>query len=655
MKPGLFITLPLLFLSSAGLSAQDISDTLQTASVTAFSSRQAVPVSRLEGKSLERLSSSSVADALKYFSGAQIKDYGGLGGLKTVNVRSLGSQHVGVFLDGVQILNSQNGQVDLGRYSLDNMESVSLYNAHKSETLQGAGEYASGASVYMRSRVPVFSGRPYNLKARVKGGSFGSISPSLRYERRLGRSALSLEGMFLNSRGDYRFRIKNALEDTSSRRSNGDIMAMRAEAGLWASPWGGEFQAHAYFYSSERGLPGPVVRRLSDQYSSKDRQWDRTAFAQASFRKTGKSAAMLLSGKLAWDRLEYLSDPAKNKAAAYAHNIYRQRSAFLSAAAAWYPCEWLSMNFAADGRFSDLRCNVTGFSYVRRLDAKAVAAATVLLGGFSASGSGLFTLVRDWKQNAPDPLTRFTPTLTLAWAEPSGRLTLRAFCKSSFRAPTFNDLYYTLVGWSRLKPEKASQYDFGAEAPLFRPSSPLSVRLSADVFCNRITDKIVAMPAASQFRWTMMNYGRVRGFGVTATATGRYSSGGFNAGLLVTYTYESARDRTSPERITWGGQIPYTPWHSGSAVLDAGKGPWTGSLSFLYTGARYRSADNIASERLSPWMTVDLSLSRRFSLRGDCGLELGLDVNNLLNQRYEVVTRYPMPGTNFMVKAVLTI
>ncbi len=612
-------------------------------------------MSRIDGQSLERLSSSTVADALKYFSGVQIKDYGGLGGLKTVNVRSLGSQHVGVFLDGVQILNSQNGQVDLGRHSLDNMESVSLYSAHKSETLQGAGEYASGASVYMRTRVPVFSGRPYNLKARVKGGSFGSISPMLRYERRLGRSALSLEGMFLNSRGDYRFRIKNALEDTSARRTNGDIRAVRAEAGLWASPWGGEFQAHAYFYDSERGLPGPVIRRLSDQYSSKDRQWDRTAFAQASFRKTGGSAAMLLSGKLAYDRVEYLSDPAKNKAAAYAHNIYRQRSAFLSAAVAWYPLEWLSMNFAADGRFSDLRCNVTGFSYVQRLDTKAVAAATILFGGFSASGSGLFTLIRDWKKNAPDPLMRFTPTLTLSWTEPSGKLTLRSFYKSSFRAPTFNDLYYTLVGWSQLKPEKASQYDFGADASLLPSSSPLAVRLSADVYYNRITDKIVAMPAACQFRWTMMNYGKVRGAGVSASASGRYSHGNFNAGLLLTYTFESARDRTSPDRITWNGQIPYTPWHSGSAVLDAGKGPWTGSLSFLYTGARYRSSDNIASERLDPWATVDLSLSRKIRLRRACGLELGLDVNNLLNRRYEVVTRYPMPGTNFMAKVTLTI
>ena len=72
----------------------------------------------LTGKELQSLSSTSVADALKYFAGVQIKDYGGLGGLKTINVRSLGSQHVGVYIDGVRLTNAQNGTIDLSKYSL---------------------------------------------------------------------------------------------------------------------------------------------------------------------------------------------------------------------------------------------------------------------------------------------------------------------------------------------------------------------------------------------------------------------------------------------------------------------------------------------------------------------------------------------------------
>ena len=80
----------------------------------------------------------SVADAIRYFSGIQIKDYGGIGGLKTVNIRSMGTQHVGVFYDGIQLGNTQNGQIDLGRFSMDNMEAISVYNGQKSNTFQSA-------------------------------------------------------------------------------------------------------------------------------------------------------------------------------------------------------------------------------------------------------------------------------------------------------------------------------------------------------------------------------------------------------------------------------------------------------------------------------------------------------------------------------------
>ncbi|RZL22805.1 MAG: Plug domain-containing protein, partial [Pedobacter sp.] len=51
------------------------------------------PVQKLGGDELKRLNSLSVADAIRYFSGVQLKDYGGVGGLKTINVRSMGSNH----------------------------------------------------------------------------------------------------------------------------------------------------------------------------------------------------------------------------------------------------------------------------------------------------------------------------------------------------------------------------------------------------------------------------------------------------------------------------------------------------------------------------------------------------------------------------------
>ena len=166
----------------------DSTEVLSESVVTAFRPPdKIIPAQTLQGERLERLNALSVADAIRYFSGVQIKDYGGIGGLKTINVRSMGTQHVGVFYDGIQLGNAQNGQIDLGKYSLENLESVTLYNGQKGTAVQSAKDYASASAVYLQSRTPVFSGRKRtNLKATLAGGSFGTVNPSVLWEQKMG-------------------------------------------------------------------------------------------------------------------------------------------------------------------------------------------------------------------------------------------------------------------------------------------------------------------------------------------------------------------------------------------------------------------------------------------------------------------------------------
>ena len=629
-----------------------VSDTIAAVSVIDRAITNATPVQSMSGETLSRLPSSSVADVLRYFAGVQVKDYGGLGGLKTVNVRSLGSQHVGVFYDGVRITNAQNGQVDLGRYSLDNLEEVALYNGQKSSFLQSATEYASASSVYLRTGKPTFDGRPSNLRAVLKYGSFGSFSPTLRYDCTLGNATLTSEVMYLASKGDYKFSIRNEYEDTTARRSNSDIEALRAELGLFANPFGGELRAHAYFYSSERGLPGPVVRRISEQYASTDRQWDRNSFLQASWRRDFSRFSLLFIAKGTYDYLEYLSDPTGEAVTVYAHNHYHQKDLYVSAAGAYHPTQHLSMNLSADLRWSGLKCDVAHFTPVTRLDTKAAFAVNYIAGAFNAQGSVLYTRVEDHTAGAANPMARLTPTLLAGWH--SERLNFRAFYKSIFRTPTFNDLYYTLVGNASLRPERTRQWNMGADFHISQ-GGILRSDMSVDIYYDSVHDKIVAMPGKSQFRWSMMNYGLVKGCGVNAAWSNTLDFDRSSLAVKVCYAFEIARDCTDPDDDFYGGQIPYTPWHSGSIVADYKMGRWFICSSFLYTGVRYRASDNMPENRMSPWNTLDVSLSRLFSLRSSTSLRISLDINNVLNRQYEVVTRYPMPGINIMAKTILTI
>lgn len=210
-------------------AAEKIDSVVSLQGLTVTASRKLATVQELSGVELQSLSTTTIADALKYFAGVQIKDYGGLGGLKTINVRSLGAQHVGVYIDGIRITNAQNGTVDLGKFSLSALESVSLYNANKLSTCQSASEYASGATVYLRTRRP--TGDSLSLTGRWASFHTYMGRVNAQYSHK-GWSGF-VDGEYLKSKGDYSFRYKSQYEDTIGRRRNSDIEYGRVEAAFF--------------------------------------------------------------------------------------------------------------------------------------------------------------------------------------------------------------------------------------------------------------------------------------------------------------------------------------------------------------------------------------------------------------------------------------
>lgn len=613
----------------AQTSRLDSVHTIRDVAVVGVRPHYLTPSQTLSGAALQNLSTTSVADALKYFSGVQIKDYGGLGGLKTVNVRSLGSQHVGIYLDGIRITNAQNGQIDLGRYSLSNMESVALYNANRNERLQSASEYASAATVYLQTRRPDST----TLTVEYGTGSFGLQKLKTYFSF---RNILFVDAEYQRTDGGYPFRFQSASEDTVGKRRNSDISFYRLEAaGFYKG-----FTAHAYFYSSERGLPGPVVRRLSDQWDSTDRQWDRNFFLQATYRHTWDRFALKTNLKYAYDWLRYLQDPSTNAAAMHCDNHYRQQDLYGSVSAAWNT-SWLSLTASTDLRWSDLTTNVYRSAYVYRLDSKSLLSAIASYRGFEGNIALLYTHIGDHSARSAQSaaaLSRLTPMFLASWHRHA--FTVRAFHKRIFRAPTLNDLYYTLVGNAQLRPEYTSQFDLGVDY------KDRHLHLALDAYYNRIEDKIVAIPMKCQFRWSMVNFGLVKSLGLSATAGYDRTWGRFSLNANANYTCQRDRDYSAPHDPEYRNTIPYSPLHSASLIVDLGYDGWSLCTSWLYTGDRFALISNNRDDLLGAWQTVDLKLNKRFRIRRHY-VQATVECNNLCDSRHEVVKRYPMPGRNW--------
>lgn len=639
--------------------AQNKLDSLQHLNevvVTAHAVQKEIfPVQELSGKQLHQLSSHNVADALRYFSGIQIKDYGGVGGLKTVNIRSMGTNHVGVFYDGIELGNAQNGTVDLGRFSLDNMESVTLYNGQKSAIFQPAKDFGSSGSIYLQTRTPQFEeGKKYNVRASFKTGSFGVANPSVLWEQKLGqRISSSFSAEYLHSSGKYKFtyRMQEGY-DTTAVRQNGDLNALRVEGGLFGQLKQGYWKAKAYLYNSERGYPGAIVR---NKFSHEDRQWDTNFFTQGTFKKDFTQwYSLLANAKYAYDYLHYLADPKKDESLMYVNNHYYQQEVYTSVANRFNLFPWWEASFSADYQFNLLNADLRDFVYPRRHTLLASIATAMRFKQVELQASLLETFVHDTSSGTPAPdKQKLTPSFFVSWRPfPQSGLNLRGFYKRIFRMPTLNDLYYTFIGNINLEPEFTTQYDLGfTYSRTFNSTWLRSLEVQTDVYYNEVENKIVATPTSNFFRWTMVNLGNVEIRGVdVALQTGWKIGRDLTISNRINYTYQRAQDFTDPKSEFYGGQIPYIPWHSGSAVVNLQWRSWEANYSFIYTGERYSSQANIPYNYQLPWYTSDFSVSKGLKVwKGD--LKLTLEVNNLLNQQYEVVICYPMPGTNFKLIA----
>ena len=639
--------------------AQNKLDSLQHLNEVVVTARavqkEIFPVQELSGKQLHQLSSHNVADALRYFSGIQIKDYGGVGGLKTVNIRSMGTNHVGVFYDGIELGNAQNGTVDLGRFSLDNMESVTLYNGQKSAIFQPAKDFGSSGSIYLQTRTPQFEeGKKYNVRASFKTGSFGVANPSVLWEQKLGqRISSSFSAEYLHSSGKYKFtyRMQEGY-DTTAVRQNGDLNALRVEGGLFGQLKQGYWKAKAYLYNSERGYPGAIVR---NKFSHEDRQWDTNFFTQGTFKKDFTQwYSLLANAKYAYDYLHYLADPKKVESLMYVNNHYYQQEVYTSVANRFNLFPWWETSFSADYQFNLLNADLRDFVYPRRHTLLASIATAMRFKQVELQASLLETFVHDTSSGTPAPdKQKLTPSFFVSWRPfPQSGLNLRGFYKRIFRMPTLNDLYYTFIGNINLEPEFTTQYDLGfTYSRTFNSTWLRSLEVQTDVYYNEVENKIVATPTSNFFRWTMVNLGNVEIRGVdVALQTGWKIGRDLTVSNRINYTYQRAQDFTDPKSEFYGGQIPYIPWHSGSAVVNLQWRSWEANYSFIYTGERYSSQANIPYNYQLPWYTSDFSVSKGLKVwKGD--LKLTLEVNNLLNQQYEVVICYPMPGTNFKLIA----
>ena len=662
----LICNLPLQAQLNDSINTKKLSEVEVSAQTIPSTTRSTSPLQVLTAQKFEEEGLQSVSEAIKRFNGIVLKDYGGIGGLKTVSIRGMGAEHTAISYDGIMVSNAQSGQVDISRFSLDNVSVLSLNIGQSDEIFQAARAFASAGVLNLQTKTPVFSDKSYKGSVKITSGSFGLFSPTLDYQQKINdKFAATANINWQRADGIYKFTQKDDKLLPDRRRKNSDTDVLRTELNLYNNfGKGGNLRTKFYLFDSDRGLPGSVI--IGNDYA-KERLKNRDIFVQTSYnRDFGNKFKFKLQAKYDNNYTKY-TDISSQYIEKYGANIiankYREQEVYWSNALLYTLNERISFSIAEDLSFNNLRNTMprplsdetnaaNSLPFPERYGSLTSLAALYKTQRLTVTASMLATYISEKNSNgySDQTMKKLSPAVGISYAPLRNEsLRVRASYRHGFRIPTFTELYYSSVV-KKLKPESAKQFNIGTTWISNIPSSPVTlIKLSVDGYYNKIEDKIIIMP--TMFIPRTMNLGEVEMKGADINLfTEIEVSSKIKVDLEGVYSYMRVIDITSSSDKNYRDQIPYTPRHSGMATLGL-KTPWVNfSYTMLVSDKRYMNPQNIKANKVDGYTDHSLSLYKQFKIsKSDIYLQGNL--LNIWDKTYDIIKYYPMPGRSFRVTA----
>lgn len=647
---GVGLLCPLLVFSQEkdSLTTRQLLDVEVVEKVRPSVTREVVPVQRMDKERIEQLGLQNLSEVVRSFSGVILRDYGGIGGMKTVSVRGLGAHHTGVSYDGITLTDAQSGQVDISRFSLDNVESVSLTMGQGADIFQTARMYASAAVLNIQTERPDFTNKPVSLKAGIDAGSFGFFNPSLRYGQKLTNNySFTFHSDWVQADSHYPYQTVYDNAVFEGKRNNSDVKSFRSELNFY-SDWkkSGQLNVKGYWFDSKRGLPGSLIYR--NDYSS-ERLQNKNGFVQAVYENSLREKFAIKGlGKIDYTRTCY-QDFHSSYPDGVKTDVYTQREYYGSVLLKYTPSSYVTVTVAEDFFVNTLDASIHTIPSPERFSSLTALAARYMNNRLTVTGSLLNTFIREktGDSSRDEDRKRLSPALSVSYRLfPAQNLRVRASFKDAFRVPTFNDLYYGQALSKSLNPERATQYNVGLTWSDQLPGLRMDyLSVSADAYYNKVRDKIVAFP--TMFIWQMVNSGEVniKGADINISSHVRLTD---PVSLLIqgNYSWQEALDVSDKDSKKYKHQLPYTPVHSGNMSITL-ENPWL-TVSWLMTavGERFSQAQNADSNRMKGYCEHQLSFSRDLSLKR-CLLKLHAEIINIGDVSYDIIRYYPMPGRSF--------
>ncbi|MFP4545046.1 MAG: TonB-dependent receptor plug domain-containing protein, partial [Candidatus Kapaibacterium sp.] len=614
------------------LPAQDSDTTYTLDEVTVTTDRvlsdQALrygSVSLITRSEIRQKQALSLPEVISSLPGLYIRDYGGMGGLKTVSIRGSGANQSVILFNGMKINSPQTGTVDLGSIPAELLNSVEVVRGGNS-SLYGGGALSGAINMITGP------GNEDYIKLKSTYGSFDEKLYSASAAYTTGKLSNKLFIEKSDASGDFDFSANILGRDTTLQRRNAGFENFNI-AYLADYSFGGLSAGLNFFYrDNERGTPGAVLTGTVESEEARLSEEDFLGILNLKylFGKKPLSAAFMYRSNETRYR-----DPSQKVFGPDGRTDSFDINEFSANARYFLSYSSLAIDLSAGAGISGMESLSRiegGGSNAERFSSSLSARADYFPFDSGFAPSFLAGIRLD---NISDIGLTASPLLGMIAA--NGSISVRAQWTYNFRAPTFNELYFPNYGNPELSPERSHSFDLGVNYAIEKFSAGISG------FYILTENKILSIPSRPGI-WTARNIGRTRSAGFEAEAAFRFMN---NITLSGNYTFQDVRD-ISGGSPTNGNYLEYVPPELLSIRFIYEIEKFRAAAGYSYTGFRFSLLNNSYSSLMPEYGLLDFSMGYGISV-GGIDLTIFAKANNILDESYRVIKNYPMPGFSFRI------
>ncbi len=570
---------------------------------------------------IQKLNINNIGEILSISPGIFLKDYGGIGGLKTISFRGTSASQNKVLLNGIELNTSQNGTFDLS------LLPESMINAI--ETVRGGMSVMYGSNA-IGGVVNILTDDKSIFETKLSYGSYNDITANLKTTSNISKFKISSNIDYRHSDGDFEFYTNQFGERKKVNRTNSEINLLTATLNTKYNFKSSDLALFVLASYSDRGIPGSVIQGRIENTLAKMKENNILGALSYNVNSNYYTLSNSISFKLA--NIDY-TDPYQ---IGIDGNILNSdfKSNDIKFTSIFDFNYLFNHKILIDLGLSNLRSPFldNNDNYVNRDNISIAYNISKAFKFIDNNYLSIFAGMRmDYFTNTQNGVS---PAIGLDYYLNSLNTNILFSLSSNYRVPSFNEMYYLNYGTKDLLPENSLTYNFTIKNHIFD-----FLKVNISFFAINTKNLIQSIPI-SPIRWSAKNIGQSLNYGIEfysdITILNKYIN------LIVNYTLQKPLDKTENSDF-YNKIIAYQPLEMLNAYLFFTIDNLNINISSQYTSYRYSLQSNDINSLLPSYIIYNSGLSYQFDYN-KINLILQFSVKNLLDNRYEVIKNYPMPG-----------